>query len=247
LAFLAAALFILFIVIRQIKPVTLRNQATLAAPVINLNWELLETDTTVSSAVYRSTTQFFDEPNDSALIATVPSPTKSYADTNVSAGVTYYYTIFEKDIDGNAFDPSYITASASDDSPPPPPPPIDPEFNPADYRSSDVNCSGTIFYVNSRLTKEGYPSADVFYAWRSSFAGIPSVSDCSVFPTERLARLPFGSLVKVSSSPTVYKIEDSTARPVTSLTAMYKISAQPKIITISLDYLHTYSGGVPIY
>jgi hypothetical protein len=245
LAIIAAALFILFLVVRQIKPVTLRNQATLAAPIINVNWQLLEPDTTVSSKVYRSTSQFFDDPNESALVAIVPSPTNTYADTSVSTGVTYYYTIFEFDSEGVAFDPSYITASAIDGGDVPPSP--NPQINPADYRSADINCSGTVFYVNSRLTKEGYPSAEVFYAWRSSFSGIPPVSDCSLFPTERLVRLPDSSLVKVPSSQTVWKIEGNTARPVASLAALYRIAAQPKIITISVEYLHTYSGGVPVY
>ncbi len=120
---------------------------------------------------------------------------------------------------------------------------------PTNYLDSNINCSGTIYYVNRGGGKEGYPSAAVFFAWNTTFAGIPAVDagTCASFPTGGLTRLPNNSLVKVDGNKTVWKIDGTVAYPIATYEAMLRIQAQPKIITIDIPYLHTYSGGGAIY
>lgn len=249
-AILIAAIAVL-VVLKQIKPVSLHNQQTLAAPVINLSWSLQEPDNTISSKIYRTTTTFLGAPDDGSLIASVTAPTATYADTNVSGGVDYYYSIFEFDPDGNAFDPSYFILSPTDSTPQPAPDP-QPQPSPQPQTLPDLSnfkCSDSAtVYVYYHGHKEVYPEAPVFFAWNNSFSNIQVVSPsvCATVPGSDWVRLPENALIKVSSGPTVWMTEGTTARPVASLSALYRISANPKIITVSLSYLHTYSGGAVI-
>jgi hypothetical protein len=254
LLILVIAAFVIFIVLKSVKPVSLRHQPTLAAAAVNLSWSILDPQATVSSKIYRTTDKFLEEPLSGALIATVPAPTATYSDTNVVAGAKYYYSIFEVDAEGDWFDPSYFVLSAGEAStggtPTPLPPAPSTTAPPTLADASNFLCQGDpTVHVYYKGQKESYPSAEVFFLWNTSFSGIVTLTQeqCSAIATRGLVQVPQGTLVKVPSAPTVYLIEGTTARPVASLTALYKISAQPKIITISVDYLHTYSAGAPVY
>jgi hypothetical protein len=251
---LVVAAFVIFLVLKTVKPVSLRNQASLAAPVINLSWMILDPAATVSSKIYRTTDRFLEEPLSSALIATVPVPTATYSDTNVASGTKYYYSIFEIDASGEWFDPSYSTLSAAETSTggTATSPTTSPSTTPPPTLADATNflCQGDpTVHVYYKGQKESYPSAEVFFLWNTSFSGIITLTQqqCSAIVTRGLVQVPQGTLVKVASSPVVYLIEGTTARPISSLEALYKISAQPKIITISVEYLHNYSQGVPLY
>jgi hypothetical protein len=237
---LLAAFLILIVFYFRAKPVALHNITSRAAAAISLSWDLLEPEITVSTRIYRTTNGFLSDPDDQYKIAELPAPADTYTDTTVSAVSKYYYSIFQVDIDGQIFDPSYAELTPTIFSDPPP----------VSLRGIDINCSGTVFYVNHSGTKEGYPSAEVFFLWNNSFANVQTrnQSECDQIPTAGLVFLPQGTLIKVPGAPTVWQVEGTTARPIASLSALYRISANPKIISVSIPYLHShYSGGAIIY
>ena len=117
------------------------------------------------------------------------------------------------------------------------------------YVGKNINCNGTIYYVNQYTQKEGYPSPAVYFAWNSSFNDVQKLDTgtCSIFPDGGTTRLPVNSLVKVDGNKTVWKIDGNVAYPIATYEAMLRIDPTPNVITIPLTYLHTYSGGGAIY
>jgi hypothetical protein len=236
---LIAGLLVITLFYFKAKPVALRNTPSKAAASITMTWTLLEPELTASTRIYRTTTGFLSDPEEQYRIAEVPTPTSTYTDTTVNAINRYYYSIFQVDIDGSTFDPSYALLS----------PVVTPDPIPGPTQGIDINCSGTVYYVNYSGSKEGYPSAEIFFLWNTSFANVQTRTQvqCDAIPTNGLVFLPQGTLIKVPGAPTVWQVEGTTARPIASLAALYRISANPKIISVSIPYLHShYSGGAII-
>lgn len=234
-ALVAAALVSLAVYMRA-KPVALQSVPTKAATSVTLNWLLLEPEITVSTRIYRTTTGFLSDPVEQYKIAEVTAPTSTYQDTTGTVGVKYFYSIFPVDVDGLTFDASYDTLT-----------PI--IVNPPAETGVDINCSGTVYYLNTAGQKEGYPSAEIFFLWNSSFSHVRTYlqSQCESIPNGGLVYVPEGTLIKVKEGPTVWLVEGLTARPIASLEALYRISAAPRIIIVSIPYLHShYSGGAII-
>lgn len=235
-----AALVIVVAVYLRAKPIALRNAPTKAATSISLTWELTEPEVTVSSRIYRTTTGFLSDPDQQYFVAEVPVSSNVYTDTSVSAINKYYYSIFQVDNEGLTFDPAYQMLT----------PVITPDPVPSPVQGIDINCNGTVYYVNHSGTKEGYPSAEVFFLWNTSFANVQTRTqvECDSIPTSGLVYLPQGTLIKVPDAATVWQVEGMTARPIASLAALYRISSHPRITTVSIPYLHShYSAGAIIY
>lgn len=186
---------------------------TSAASVNNLSWVFTEPEITVSSKIYRTTTDFLEDPDDQYLIATVPYPTSSYTDTAVSDGVTYYYSIFQIDDTSAAFDPFYDSlvpvatttgsggssggggGSGGGGSPTPP----------STITTGLVNASGT-FYLLTGGYRKGVTSPGIMYSCGFEFkdARTATSADLSLPPT---LLLPCGgALVRSQQDQTVYLI-----------------------------------------
>jgi len=252
LVILITAALLVLLVLRNIKPVTLHNQPSLAAPVITLKWQLSDSENTVNSKIYRTTDKFLSEPVAANLVATVVAPTATYQDSNVTMGTTYYYSIFEIDKDGEFFDPSYFSVQPTDANPSPQPQSQPGPTSPAAVSIKDLTnfkCGdGPTIYVYYQGHKEIYTEAAVFLSWNDSWSGIVNltVEECSKISGENLVRLPDSALLKTPNSPTVWHVEGGEIRPIASMTALLKISAQPKIVTVSDGYLKIYKQGALI-
>jgi chitodextrinase len=59
--------------------------------------------------IMRSTAGFIQVPDKATALADVPSTTKTYRDTTVTAGTTYYYSVFTYDDQGVFSDPAYVS------------------------------------------------------------------------------------------------------------------------------------------
>jgi chitodextrinase len=59
--------------------------------------------------IMRSTAGFIQVPDKTTALADVPSATKTYRDTTVTAGTTYYYSVFTYDDQGVFSDPAYVS------------------------------------------------------------------------------------------------------------------------------------------
>lgn len=210
--------------------------STKASYANTLNWEVLEPESTVSAKIYRTTTDFLEDPDDQYLVATVAYPTTTFTDTHVSNGVTYYYSVFLVDETGATFDPSYfamapVDVAGGDDgggggggggggssggsgggsgggSPniPPPTPTSGTRL---------INSNGTYYFISGGF-RRGITSPGIMYACGFEFkdAKAATASDLAV-PTSLL--LPCdGSLVKSREDQTVYLISSNKRYAFTS-------------------------------
>lgn len=201
-----------------------------AASMNQLSWSILEPQITVRSEIYRSTTGFLEDPVQANFVASVPSSTTTYNDTGVSAGVTYYYSIFLIDDAEVAFDPSYYelvpttvpgggggggSGGGSGGSgggggggvPTIMPPPTS--------GTRLVNSNGTFFFVEGGYRK-GITSPGIMYACGFEFKDAkPATSSDMALPMSML--LPCtGSLVKSNEDKTVYLVSGNTRYAFTS-------------------------------
>ncbi|MDE2031221.1 MAG: carbohydrate-binding protein, partial [Patescibacteria group bacterium] len=81
---------------------------------VKLSWSIpLDSGTPyqayTGTLIMRSTTGYIQSPDTNTAIADVKAPTLTYHDTNVTDGLTYYYTLFAYDDIRNYSDPAFIT------------------------------------------------------------------------------------------------------------------------------------------
>ncbi len=205
--------------------------STNASSVANLSWVLTEPEITVSTKIYRTTTDFLEDPDDQYYIGMVAAPNNTYADTSTSSGVTYYYSIFQVDDAGVLFDPAYDTIVPTDIIAPPggggsggggsgggsgggtgggsqlPP------ASTAGARL--VNSNGTFYFIENGFRK-GITSPGIMYACGFEFKDAkPATLTEMYLPTTML--LPCtGSLVKSVQDQTVYLISSGQRYAFTS-------------------------------
>ncbi len=160
-------------------------------------------------------------------------------DTAGNRGFWESYMIIETDPFPSPAPTPYVT---------PTPEPTGLQINP--YLNANIKCgTDIVYYVNMRGEKEAYPSAEIYFSWNTSFDQIVNIDipTCNSFPDGGLTRVPPNTFVKIAGNKTVWKIDGNVAYPVSSYEVLKRINPEMKIITVPIEYLHTYSGGGAIY
>jgi hypothetical protein len=101
-----------------------------------------------------------------------------------------------------------------------------------------------IYYLNSLGCKEAYPSLVTLRAWKVSTSSVVTIpaSETYVDCSPDFVRLPDGLLVKVSGSPTVYRVRGSVMSPYSSMDALRRDNPQnttPTVITRNESALYS--------